>query len=163
MEGEDAEAAEGAVGEAGQWGGNAMDDRAQDDDPMVLFGESDEESGGFGFRSSSCVIFACISSCIPHIVSSFCASAPSHQWVLALVGSEAVWLFCASHSVSPQTGYSSSSGDEEDRELNAQRRSAMLSAMTFDTSVPASHSYLGETRSATACVPVGICREVCAY
>lgn len=30
----------------------------------------------------------------------------------------------------------SSSGDEEDRELNSQRRSHMLSTMTFDTSVP---------------------------
>lgn len=30
----------------------------------------------------------------------------------------------------------SSSGDEEDRELNSQRRSRMLSMMTFDTSVP---------------------------
>jgi hypothetical protein len=61
-------------------------------------------------------------------------------------------------------GYSSSSGGEDDRELNAQRRSAMLSTMTFDTSVPATHSYLGETRSATACMaPVGLCSEVCAY
>ena len=57
--------------------------------------------------------------------------------------------------------YSSSSGDEDDHELNAQRRSAMLSAMTFDTSMPANHSYLGETQTASAGVaPVGICREV---
>lgn len=33
----------------------------------------------------------------------------------------------------------SSSGDDEDRELNSQRRSHMLSTMTFDTSVPGQH------------------------
>jgi hypothetical protein len=56
--------------------------------------------------------------------------------------------------------YSSSSGEDDDRERNMERRSQMLSAMTFDTSVPGNHSYLGETQTAAAGVwPVGICRE----
>ena len=56
--------------------------------------------------------------------------------------------------------HSSSSGDDEDRQRNIHRRSQMLSTMTFDTSMPSSHSYLGETRSAAEGVAlVGIVRE----
>ena len=56
--------------------------------------------------------------------------------------------------------HSSSSGDDEDRQRNIHRRSQMLSTMTFDTSMPSSHSYLGETQSAAEGVAlVGILRE----
>ena len=57
--------------------------------------------------------------------------------------------------------HSSSSGDDEDRQRNIHRRSQMLSTMTFDTSMPSSHSYLGETQSAAEGVALvaPFCRE----
>ena len=48
--------------------------------------------------------------------------------------------------------------DEEDRALNVERREQMLSTMTFDSSVPGNHSYLGETSTANL-APVGLLRE----
>ena len=45
-------------------------------------------------------------------------------------------------------GYSSSSGEDRDRAEDRDRRSRMLSTMTFDTAITGTHSYLGETMTA---------------
>jgi hypothetical protein len=56
-------------------------------------------------------------------------------------GDDPMELLNGSGSDSASVDYSSS-GDEEDRALNAQRRSHMLSTMTFDTSMPGRCSVL---------------------
>jgi hypothetical protein len=56
-------------------------------------------------------------------------------------------------------GYSSSSGEDRDRAEDRDRRSRMLSTMTFDTAITGTHSYLGETMTASrGLAPVGLLR-----